>query len=661
MGDESPSAMKRRDVLKTTAALGASGFALHGLSTATASGGAPDETIPTTSWPQFGRDVSNTGAADVTVTADDTPYLHRRWSTAESGAGGVPGQAVVADGTVYTVTASGDLTAKDLESGTQRWSTAVAGDISSTFIGADVLSTPALDGGVLYVVSRKQTAAVEAATGSILWTVDRGGVGSPTVVGDTVYVPGRSPGIRDDEDRYTFEPKELAALSIADGSTKWSVTAETQIRTTPAVTDGHVFVGMENGVLAVDAESGETAWTTTFTTADEHPSTTTVTVADGTVYGQTSDTAFALDAASGSKVWTRALGPEPTGRSVLAPSFLSAAVDGDTVYMTADDGTGTHEDRTLYALDAESGSTKWTQDGSWWEKGTGHILTAPTLAGGSIYVFAQTGVEDPDAEDRLQVGDAAPVRLLEIDAADGSITTAYTMFEYLSDAGNFPARTPVSVVDDTIVATSHVGNGLSADGIDVFEAIDETPREPPKTVTVEATGRLTKCTETVLEVDFPANEDRYDRYTTMRWHVDGEYLGSSKGFIHGTSASIQLDAGDHTATVIAADQWGRSEMATTEFTVSEQCDPETESVGIAVDTEDPSVGEQVKFHAVVEGDDDLQYKWKVACGDEVDDTGMNGEYTFESAGEWGIRLTATDTDTDDEYTAYTTVVVDEAE
>ncbi|MFC6951754.1 PQQ-binding-like beta-propeller repeat protein [Halorubellus litoreus] len=649
--DRSPTA-SRRAVLQASGVLGLGVFGAQTASgVATADGSDGDATDAAASaWTQFGRGPSNAGTTDVDLRSEERPFLRQRWSRTETGQG-IPGQPVVANGRTFTVGWGGTVRAFDVTTGVERWSADAPGRC---------VAAPAVANGVVYVVTTSVTAAYEMGNGTELWSVDRGGFAAPTVHDGTVYVPGASPGMGEYDD--TFEPTAIAALSAADGSAEWTANADALLDTTPAVADGTVVVGTEAGVWALDPESGDTTWKTTI--SEGHSST--VTVADGVAYGQSDGTMYAIDVASGDVSWTRDIGSTPAPRAGsginpprwFADAVFSAAVRDGVVYATIHDPTDEYEDNSLYAFDAADGSTRWTSSGTPWETGGGHVLNAPTLANDEVYVLCQTSVDDEN-DDLFNAAD--PYVLLSLDPDDGTVAGTHVFLDNTGDAGSaLQAFSPVTIVDDRLLFTTFIENGLPSAGLQAYRPLDEIDRAPPKEVTVEATGDPTKCTETTLTVDFPENLDHYDRHTVVRWTVDGDYRGTARGFYHGTEAAFDLAAGEHTASVTAVDRWGRSASASTEFTVAAECDPKTESVGIDVQTDDPMVGEPVEFRAVVEGDDDLTYEWDVACGSEIDATGREASYTFDEAGDWGIHLLATDEDEEKTFEAYTTVVVDDA-
>lgn len=116
------------------------------------------------------------------------------------------------------------------------------------------------------------------------------------------------------------------------------------MRSSPAVLDGSVFVGSDDGfVYTLDARTGEQQWT--FETGG--PVVSSPAVAGDTVYvGSNDGSVYALATDSGSKRWAF-----ETGGKVRS----SPAVGKGHVYIGSDDGI-------VYGLDAESGENKGDQD-----------------------------------------------------------------------------------------------------------------------------------------------------------------------------------------------------------------------------------------------------------------------------------------------------------
>ncbi|MCT9095639.1 PQQ-binding-like beta-propeller repeat protein [Haloarchaeobius sp. HME9146] len=654
MGDAGPPTSSRRTVLKSTALLGASALGVNGLSTGTASGDASG-TLPDSGWPVFGSDLGNSGVGPAGISAT---YMDRSWLKRVDG-GGFLASPVVANGVVYAVRGGGSLLAIEVETGETIWEN----DRYSL-----CFSSPAVADGTVYLTTVDQTVALDAATGEPKWSADIGGLGSPTVVEDTLYVTGE-PGGWDGENDYAdnWGPKTVAALSIADGSEQWRATADRMVDTSPAVADGRLVVGGEGLVTAFDAETGDRQWTVDRSGGDTESDdgyTTTVSLVDGTVYGQTTGGVFALDAATGEAVWTRDDTREPgtAGTTISAglgwdgAGLERVAVTEDSVFATVRDP----EDRytaSLYALDRETGETRWTFGGSTLGAAYSSVQNCPTVADGLVYVVGKSGSDDDSYPN--------PETVYALDPADGSIAKAYHGLNGVGTAGDGGAEVeaPVTVVDGTVFVASYLANGLASFFLAALEGTDDLELPAPD-VTVETTDdEYTRCSS----VEFHANLEDFDRdnydKTLVRWFVDDEYVLTSFATYEAAGSGMprfDLEAGEHTVKAVAYDWWDRRDTDSMTITVSEDCeDDETVGVGIEVATEDPTVGEAVRFEATVDGDDDdLAYDWESACAEQIGDDGEVVRFEWSDPGEYDVSLIATDTETDEEYTASTTVDVD---
>jgi len=194
-----------------------------------------------------------------------------------------------------------------------------------------------------------------------IWAFDRAGSLSdsvPTLGNGLVYV-GSGGGVV-----YALE----AGTNEATGNAQWTFPPDgsgtSAITSAPAVASGTVFVGANDGsVYAVDASDGTKQWEATVGGPVYSP----LAVEDGRVFLTTADgTLAALDTADGTAVWAE----------TVAGSFGSGgpAVGNGTVYVAADD---------VYAFDAATGNAAWSSP---FEGYGGTVGSTPRLRNGTLYV-----------------------------------------------------------------------------------------------------------------------------------------------------------------------------------------------------------------------------------------------------------------------------------
>lgn len=295
-------------------------------------------------WPQVGGAADHAGAR----VRELPPPLAARWATA---IGGHVLQATpaIARGQVF-VTATdqadggtGGVVALDLATGAIRWRTTtpmqVRGGVAVT---GTTVAAAQVDGTVL---------GLDAGTGEVRWRSELG-------IG---LVPGAAaifaPPAADAGDILIGNQRRLAAISAAEGGMVWSVDPvpqgqDSQALSAVAVGDGAAF-GVFNrafgGVGAWDRATGKLLWRFegSLTTAiNASP-----VVADGAVYVVNGmDEVFALDAVTGALRWQIKLDPagfDWGNATVGTPAVARGVVVVPTLY------------RDLVALDAGSGVELW--------------------------------------------------------------------------------------------------------------------------------------------------------------------------------------------------------------------------------------------------------------------------------------------------------------
>ncbi len=312
------------------------------------------------------------GSTDGLLYAIDRPSGAVRWT--HDAHAPIASSPAVAEGIVAFTSRDRKLHALDARTGRERWQLAFGADLPWPWgheSGDFYLSSPNYAGGTLYVgAGDGQLYAVRARDGSVQWkAATRGRVrSSPAVDGDLVFV-GSADGAL-----YAFETAtgrqrwrfETEGSRLASGSFGYD---RRTVQSSPAVSDGIVFVGARDGFLyAVDRERGTLRWR-----ADHEISwvNTSPAVRNGMVFAGSSDGRFvqAVDAQTGVERWR-----------VTTPSLVwaSPALAGDVVY--AADWAG-----NLLALDARTGAERWKH------RMGARMLSSPVIADGRIYVGSDDG------------------------------------------------------------------------------------------------------------------------------------------------------------------------------------------------------------------------------------------------------------------------------
>lgn len=246
-----------------------------------------------------------------------------------------------------------------------------------------------------------------------------------------VDLPGQvlfaSPVIADGVAYLSIDGGRLVALDLDDGATRWTFSTGTELRGTPAVVDGVVYLGGgSSGIFhALDAATGAPLWS--IATGDMLTYTA-PTVVGGTVYFGTGWGAgnggwlYAADAATGAVRWKTFIGPE---------IYFAPAVGGGRIYA------GSYDAQRFVALDATTGAEQWALT-----RETDSFAAMPSYADGVVYTATtnfDTGVGS----------------MLAIDATTGDLLWEAT--GHGDGAGNAPV-----VFDQTVIAGSSTNNWVVA-------------------------------------------------------------------------------------------------------------------------------------------------------------------------------------------------------
>ncbi len=209
----------------------------------------------------------------------------------------------------------------------------------------------------LHDTSHSGTANAESSTNSaqLLWkaTTMDSVVSSPAVADGKVFVGCNDGAV------YCF--------SASSGKLVWFFYQnKTEMQSSPAVSDGYVYVGCNDGNLyALNESNGNELWN--YTTGDWVGSS--PAVADGAVYfGSRDGNLYALNAATGALLWSFKAGDEVES---------SPAVSGGVVYFASDNFF-------VHALNASTGKELW-------QAHTGSTISSPSVSNGYVYIGSYDG------------------------------------------------------------------------------------------------------------------------------------------------------------------------------------------------------------------------------------------------------------------------------
>lgn len=297
---------------------------------------------------------------------DLTPPWGRRGAT--SGGGLAVGVGLVLAGTGF-----GSLTALDPATGEPRW---------TQRLDAALSGPPAIEGGIVYAVTRDSTAlALRASDGRVLWQVE----GVPDPAG---LAGGPAPAIGPRQAYFPFSSSEIVATLRRGGLRVWNAPIPgqrrgevyarlTDIVASPALVEGVLYVGNQSGrMVALAANSGARLWT-----AEEGAMGTPV-VAGGSVF-VVSDAArlVRLDARTGATLWASDLPRFPSAkprRRDEAFAHYGPVLAGGRLWVASSDGL-------IRGFNPESGALEASLDLP------GGAASAPIAAQGTLYAVSRRG------------------------------------------------------------------------------------------------------------------------------------------------------------------------------------------------------------------------------------------------------------------------------
>ena len=178
----------------------------------------------------------------------------------------------------------------------------------------------------------------------------------------TSYNVFSSPAVANGKVYIGSEEGSVYCLDASTGAKLWNYTTKAPVFNAAAVADGQVYIGSVDGsVYCLDASTGAKLWNyTTGNRVHSSPA-----VVEGKVYiGSHDHSVYCLDASTGAKLWNY---------TTKAPVFNAAAVADGQVYIGS-------EDDNVYCLDSSTGAKLWNYTTK------AAVVSSPAVADGKVYI-----------------------------------------------------------------------------------------------------------------------------------------------------------------------------------------------------------------------------------------------------------------------------------
>ncbi len=175
---------------------------------------------------------------------------------------------------------------------------------------------------------------------------------------------------------------------------KWSYKTGDEVKSSPAVADGRVFIGsFDEHLHAIDFKTGKSAWKfKTEGTIESAPL-----VLNGIVYtGSEDGKVYALDSKTGKKVWDY----QTDDKVIGAPNWIKNPNGGNPAILV-----GSH-DYLLYSFDSKTGKTNWTYETDNYINGSPAVdpKLAVTAFGGCDAILHVINVETGEKVKEIEAG-----------------------------------------------------------------------------------------------------------------------------------------------------------------------------------------------------------------------------------------------------------------
>jgi outer membrane protein assembly factor BamB len=298
---------------------------------------------PSDNWSMFKHDPAQTGYTNSSALKANPEVA---WSTGYDPKGDFMAVSpVISDGIVYI--ANSDLSAYNVSNGNVIWSLSDQG-----------YSPPVVANGVIYTYK----GAYNASTGVKIWENKEQSLYWVAVVNGYYYTCF---------DFYTNNNHNysLVALNASTGKQLWNDNGYYIWKSSPALSNGILCFGQNNGLVAIDAYTGKELWSTPDSSIEISPA-----IANETVFASGVDgKLFCFDLSSGHLIWTATVG--------LHSAYSSPAVEYGMVYIGSSDGS-------ICAFNQSNGLKVWSYSNP---AINGSADTSPALADGLVYAVLQDG------------------------------------------------------------------------------------------------------------------------------------------------------------------------------------------------------------------------------------------------------------------------------
>lgn len=436
-------------------------------------------------------------------------------------------------------------------------------------------AAPAVVGDTIYYACRDRLYALDAQTGRVLWRypVDQPLNAqfrtTPAVSEGIVYV-GATDG-------------NLYALSAETGRYLWAFRTQGAVLSHPTVVNGVVYFGSADGrVYAIDAKTGESVWRSGFRTNDAVNGA--VAVEDDMVYFISADqTLYAAAAPTGLLLWRLRL---PGTLYALSP-----VVSERNVYVAVSN--------VLYVLQARSGRQLWARtlpDDIITEPIAGNGLVYVLTRDGRVYAFDNTGkllwnskepvfthpvLAPPTLAGNVLIIGTARGGIYALDATNGNVLWKYL----LQSSSSTPERPTFTDITATPVVSNRTLYVVSDDGSLTAFRPDAPDNIPPTVTELEPTRGIAMSGAPPIRFRALISDDGSGiRTDTIQFLLDGQpvkyefdlargeitYLWGtrdSSAQADGGAAVRPLADGRHTVTIAAEDWYGNRTEYTWSFIV----------------------------------------------------------------------------------------------